>query len=214
MQNASKFISKSFNTTLKVFNNPFEMHLYIQKITKNIEKPIRNFVGMIDQMKKENLVIETDLFPKEVLEFYTGHNMGKFSKIDDADLYEKHYKNMRGGGPGDYSDKIQDKIDNVIKSLETKQTSKRAVLTIPFSSKTSADTKYFHDDEQKCLRELHFFVDEGVLHCSGYMRSQASVIFPKNIHFIGTVMNEIGNCLKLPVGTYTHFVTTLVKDRE
>lgn len=43
---------------------------------------------------------------------------------------------------------------------------------------------------------------------------QAATIFPKNIHYIGTIMHIVARRLGVPVGAYTHFVTTLVDGRE
>ena len=76
------------------------------------------------------------------------------------------------------------------------------------------------DEAAKCLRELHFCLERrGVdapvsLHCTGFMRAQAAVIFPKNIHFIGTVMHDIARRLGVPTGTYTHFVTAMFGTRQ
>lgn len=75
-------------------------------------------------------------------------------------------------------------------------------------------------DEAKCLRELHFYLDDPAsgprrLSCTGTIRAQAASIFPKNIHdhFIGTMMQHIAQQLKVEVGTYTHQVTTLAEGR-
>jgi hypothetical protein len=46
------------------------------------------------------------------------------------------------------------------------------------------------------------------------MRAQAAIIFPKNIHFIGSVMDEVAKRVGVEGGSYTHFVVTLVRDRQ
>lgn len=195
-----------------VFKNPLEMYNTISNVTKNGK--IRNFCGVIEDMSRESLVVETDLFSKEILEFYTKHNMGLLDKSKESEKYSKFYSELRGGNMGDYSFMFQEKISNVVDSLIKFPSSKRAILTMPYSNKHSHEVKHFDDAEQKCLRELHFYVEDGLLHCTGFMRAQASIIFPKNIHFIGEVFNQISDKIQVPLGLYTHFVTTLVYDRE
>jgi thymidylate synthase len=195
-----------------VFKNPLEMYKTICEITKNGKT--RNFCGVIEDMSRESLVIETDLFSKEILEFYTKHNMGLLDKSKDAEKYSKFYSELRGGNMGDYSFMFQEKISNVVDALTKFPNTKRGIITMPYSNKYSHEVKHYDDAEQKCLRELHFYVEDGLLHCTGFMRAQASIIFPKNIHFIGEVFNQISDKIQVPVGSYTHFVTTLVYDRE
>ena len=140
--------------------------------------------------------------------------MGLLDPVKDKTLYEKYYNEARGGGQGDYSLGFREKMENVVDCLKRYPKSKRAVLTLPYSVKTS--TQVLHPDtaDQKCLRELIFYIEEGKLHCSGVMRAQAAIIFPKNIHFIGSVMEEVGKRVGVEGGSYTHFVVTLVRDRE
>ncbi len=52
----------------------------------------------------QQFLIETDLFPKETLVFYTRHNLNLTDeKGADADLYTKFYNSTRGGGQGTMS---------------------------------------------------------------------------------------------------------------
>ena len=79
-----------------------------------------------------DIVIETDLFDKDILEFYSKHNLNLLDKDGKhANLYKKYYTEARGGEQGDYRLNIQDKIDNVIDCLTNYPSSKRAVITIP-----------------------------------------------------------------------------------
>jgi thymidylate synthase len=167
-------------------------------------------------MDRPLLFVETPLFPRESLTFYTRFNLGDIdkSKPDDVALLKKYYNAARGGGQGDYRVGIRQKIDNITDCLTRFPGSKRAVLAIPFTTLSSADVSHEQTDEAKCLRELHFYVEDGKLCCTGFMRAQAASIFPKNIHFIGTILNDIAEKLKVPPGSYTHFVTTLVSDRS
>jgi thymidylate synthase len=194
------------------------MFNFINIITKEYKdegrNPIRNFCGVIENMNRKFLSIETDIFNNDILEFYTKHNMGLLDKNKDYQKYEKYYNEMRGGEMGDYSYKFQDKLANVVDALKKFPKSKRAIITMPYSRKTSDQVKHSNDSENKCLRELQFFIEDDYLHCTGFMRAQASIIFPKNIHFIGEVFNQIADEINVPIGTYTHFVTTLVYDRE
>jgi len=177
---------------------------------------IRNYVGIIESMAVKDLIIETELFPREALEFYTRLNLG----LPITEEEKLKYKNAaRGGGQGDYREGIQKKIANVINCLQRFPQSKRAVLTIPFSTYGSMEANHTNDDEAKCLRELHFYLEKNIeskdskLSCTGFMRAQAASIFPKNVHYIGSIMNEIGKQLNVSIGTYTHFVTILVNER-
>jgi len=145
-------------------------------------------------------------------------------------LHAAFYTPARGGGQGDYRDGIAEKIANVVSCLRAFPHSKRAVLAIPHTRAGSITADHTNTDEAKCLRELHFHLDDGPdpadpddataalppgprLCCTGFMRAQAASIFPKNIHFIGTLMHQIARQLNVPVGSYTHIVTTLVNER-
>jgi thymidylate synthase len=109
---------------------------------------------------------------------------------------------------------MAEKINNVISSLRQFPGSKRAVITIPYSSEPSSKADHTNDEQAKCLRELHFYIEDERLHCTGFMRAQAAIIFPKNIHYIGTIQQMVADALKVPAGSYVHFVTTLVNDRS
>ena len=65
------------------------------------------------------------------------------------------------------------------------------------------------------MRELHFNLDDGQLNASVFFRAQAASIFPKNIHFIGTIMDEVASKLDAqpPVGSLHYFTSILVGDR-
>lgn len=88
---------------------------------------------------------------------------------------ERYYNAARGGGQGDYSHDIQGKIDNVVECLATKPFSKRAVLSVMYTTKYSSEVKYDDTNEAKCLRELYFHCtsdadNEVTLFCTGVMR--------------------------------------------
>jgi thymidylate synthase len=157
------------------------------QITKDVEY-IRNFIGKIEDMSSEHLAIETPLWPRDALEMYSLLNLQLLDTQNNkahAEAYAKYYSPQRGGPQGDYRENMRDKINNVIDCLRKFPQSKRAVLTVP-----KAQWDHTKDAEAKCLRELHFYLEknqqgEKVLCCSGFMRAQASMIFPKNIHLIG-----------------------------
>lgn len=197
------------------FPVPSGMHEHIQQLTNGLAKGdcIRNYVGVVENMEETHLVVETELFSAEVLRFYSWHNLCLFNEESNPEDYAKFYNEARGGAQGDYREGLPEKFDNVVRCLSEFPASKRAVLTVPYSSEGSMCADHTRDDQAKCLRELHFYVQDKKLHCSGFMRAQAASIFPKNIHFIGTLMNVIGERLDLQTGSYTHFVTTLVNER-
>ena len=212
---AKSLIPKAFRPEFLVFGTPNDLYMHMQKVTEKYPKTIyRNFIGSVECVTRESIIIENELFPKDALVFYTKHNMGLVNYETNPDLYKQFYNSQRGGGQGDYSLKFPTKFQNLVDCLTKFPASKRAVLTMPYAKKLSPDVKHDDDEEQKCLRELHFFIEDGVLHCSGFMRAQAVIIFPKNMHFIGTVMLDLAEALKVHPGSYTHFVTNLVESRE
>lgn len=218
-----KSISSSFSTfanpVIPVFDTPSGMYKNVLDITRNLkgDDSFRNFVGTIRNMEEKKLAIDTELFSADVLDFYTKHNLDLISDQTHHDLYQKHYNAARGGAQGDYRDGIQEKINNIAECLTKFPGSKRAVLTVPYSTEGSKTADHTDDGQAKCLRELHFHLTNDHtgkhLHASGFMRAQAATIFPKNIHYIGTLMNIIALKLGVQVGSYTHTVTCLVAGR-
>jgi hypothetical protein len=196
-----------------LFATPADMNSHLVDTTKQT-KLIRNFIGAITNMDESVLVVETELFPRDSLTFYTRYNLDILdiaNNAEDKQVYEKYYNPARGGNQGDYRNNIHNKINNVVDCLTKFPASKRAVLTIP-----DRNVDHTIDNDAKCLRELHFYLEstpssssssssntsadnssssisngstgtENVLYlsCTGFMRAQAATIFPKNIHFIG-----------------------------
>lgn len=221
-----------------------------------------NYSGRIQDMSADRILVETELFPRPVLEYYTGKNLDLLQEERNphhARLTQEYFNPERGGAQGDYSSGIQPKIHNVLDCLQKFPASKRAILTLPYSEITSTQADHTVDAEAKCLRELHFYLtsssreggvsspaiplhellpslqltpssngsesraqqqrqqtsgDLDILNCTGLMRANAAIIFPKNIHFIGAVLHCIASELGVRVGSYTHFVTHLVSDRS
>ncbi len=192
---------------IPVFANAGEMLAAMESVV-----PTHNFCGTIRLLTLATATLETPLFPAAALHFYSLFNMGGIdpSNADHAALHAAWYSPERGGPQGDYREGMPAKLANVIDALTRFPHSKRAVLTIP-----NRNASHESDSDAKCLRELHFFRGEdNLLHCTGFMRAQACSIFPKNINFIATVLQHVARGVGLEVGTYTHFVTTLVSGRE
>ena len=166
----------------------------------------RNFVQELDM---SDYLVETELFPRDVLEAYSAWNLEK----DITPEQQQHFSALRGGGQGDYRDGIQAKIANVVDCLSRFPESKRAVITVSNEPTPSHES----DDAAKCMRELQLYFDEqGSLSSTVFFRAQAALIFPKNIHFIGSLMNEVASQLpgKPSLGTLFYLATILVSDRE
>ena len=127
-----------------------------------------------------------------------------------AEAHAAWYSPERGGPQGDYRADMPAKLANVVDALTRFPHSKRAVLTV-----FARNSSHAVDEDAKCLRELHFFVKQGDerLHCAGYMRAQAASIFPKNIHFIATVLARVAAAVGREPGEYTHSVTQLTNGR-
>jgi thymidylate synthase len=43
---------------------------------------------------------------------------------------------------------------------------------------------------------------------------QNATIFPKNVHFFATLLGEVAKALNVPVGDYTHFISSVCHDRS
>ena len=181
----------------------------------NTLSPINDFVGKIDYFNEENAIIETDLFDIDSLRYYSKKNCGLEVTDKEKELFETEY---RGGSQGDYSSEMAQKINNVVDSLVKFPNTKRAVVMMN-------NQWWLHDDtdEAKCLREIHFRLEEGdnnfKLCSTGFFRAQAVDIMPKNFYFVYTIMNEVLEKVKkevqfeVKIGSYTHFVTILVPTR-
>lgn len=142
-----------------------------------------------------------------MLDAYSAWNLER----ELTDGQREHFNDERGGGQGDYRDGMSAKIANVVDCLNRYPESKRAVITI---SNTPA-ALHENDDTAKCMREIHFNLDGGTLNATVFFRAQAASIFPKNIHFIGSLMDTIADQLDAspPVGSLFYLTSILVNDR-
>jgi hypothetical protein len=148
---------------------------------------VRNFVAVIEDFSPAASLVETELFPAGALEYYTKKNMG-------WEYTEEEYKQWqlaeRGGAQGDYRDGMSKKIANVIDCLKTEPLSKRAVIPIPFSLDGSETVDWKDQGQNKCCRELHFYLEDGKLKVTGLVRMQNANIFVKNVHFFSVLVGE------------------------
>lgn len=176
---------------------------HMNELTK--EAPyIRNYTQEIEM---DQFSIETELFSLEALDAYSHYNMG--DQISDS--HQKFFSPERGGGQGDYREGMKEKIANIVDCLRNYPQSKRAIITIC----NNATAQHSSDDDSKCLRELHFYIEDKTLKATAFFRAQAAAIFPKNIHFIGSVMDRIAKELNgLKVGTLFYHTSILVADRS
>ena len=156
----------------------------------------------------DDFLIETELFSKDALEAYTAWNLGRELQPEQR----KWFSEQRGGAQGDYREGMREKIDNVVDCLTKFPSSKRAVITIPNISHPSHES----DGDAKCMRELHFHLNGNALDATVLFRAQAAIIFPKNIHFIGGLMEEVGSRLpgKPRPGHLFYLASVLVADRQ
>ena len=169
------------------------------------EKSVRDFTQVIDM---QNYLVESEMFPQEALLAYSSYNLEQEIKDDQ----KKYFNNARGGKQGDYREGMQKKINNVADCLTRYPESKRALITIcnnPFPSHES-------DDDAKCMREIHFYIEDGKLNASVLFRAQAAQIFPKNIHFIGSLMDAVKEKIPgdLELGQLFYHTSILVSDRS
>ncbi|CAK8987512.1 unnamed protein product [Durusdinium trenchii] len=203
---------KNLNSAYPHFKNAGELYSHIRSITAEAgDYTVRNFVGVIEDISVKSSVVETELFPLGALEFYTKKNMGWEYTQEE---YDQWFMPERGGDQGDYRDGMQEKIANVIACLKAEPRSKRAIIPIPFPSEGSKTVDWTNQGQTKCCRELHLYIEDGCLKCTGILRMQNASIFPKNIHFFATLLEHVGQQLQVPVGEYTHWITNLCHDRS
>lgn len=167
---------------------------------------IYNYTQILDM---SDYLVETELFPRPVLEAYSAWNL----EDSVADAERGHFTMERGGGQGDYRLGMGQKIANVVDCLRKFPQSKRAVITIS----NHPDAHHFNDAQAKCMRELHLRIDaDGTLCGSVFFRAQAALIFPKNIHFIGSLMSRVTEQLptRPKLGTLFYLTSVLVSDRS
>ena len=172
---------------------------------------VHNYTQLISM---KEYTVETELFSKDILEAYSSYNLEKPIRPE----HQQYFSEQRGGKQGDYRQGMRTKLDNVIDSLRCFPESKRAVLTIcnnPIPHHSS-------DDDAKCMREIHFWIDQQQqeqqsLNATVLFRAQAAQLFPKNIHFIGSAMDEVCRGLEdkgLERGNLFYHATILVADRS
>jgi len=203
--------SENLNTGFKHFPTAKEVYAHIRNITlPGGEKVVRNFVCVIEDIRPEASLVETDLFPRGALEYYTAKNMGWEYTQEQCDQWQLA---ERGGAQGDYREGMQAKIANVIDCLKTEPLSKRAVIPIPFNSEGSQAADWKDQGQNKCCRELHLYLEDGKLKCTGIVRMQNANIFVKNIHFFATLLAHVAAELDVELGEYTHWITNLCHDR-
>mmetsp|Transcript_4966 Transcript_4966/g.12363 ORF Transcript_4966/g.12363 Transcript_4966/m.12363 type:complete len:193 (-) Transcript_4966:80-658(-) len=187
------------------------MYAHLREITKpGGEYVVRNFVGVIQDISPAASLVETELFPAGALDYYTKKNMGWEYTQEEYDTWQLA---ERGGAQGDYRDGMSEKIGNVINCLATEPLSKRAVIPIPFAREGSATIDWTDQGQNKCCRELHFYLEDGKLKCTGIVRMQNANIFVKNIHFFSVLIDHVAKKLSVPVGEYTHWITNVCHDR-
>lgn len=81
------------------------MYDYLREISKpgGKEYVVRNFVGVIEDISVAASTVETELFPKGALDYYTKKNMGWDYTQEEYDTWQMA---ERGGAQGDYRDGV------------------------------------------------------------------------------------------------------------
>ena len=99
---------------------------------------------------------------------------------------------------------MDEKIQNVIECLRTEPMSKRAVIPIPFASEGSKNADWKDQGQNKCCRELHFYLekyDEEVkLCCTGIVRMQVSWLSTRSEALKLNITDKLSLCLRLSYG--------------
>ena len=169
------------------------------------EQSVYNYVQELDMA---DYLVETDLFSAPVLQAYSAWNLEQ----PVTDEQRQYFSDLRGGGQGNYREGMAAKIANTVDCLSRFPLSKRALITISNNPGASHE----NDDDAKCMRELQLYLDKDNKLCGTVLfRAQAALIFPKNIHFIGSLMSEIASQLpgQPSLGRLFYLATILVSDR-
>ena len=168
---------------------------------------VYNFHQLIDM---ENFLVETELFDAKTLDIYSRWNLGAVVTEDE----KKAFSPEKGGQQGNYRHGMPSKIQNVIDCLNRFPKSKRAVITISNNPLSQHEL----DADAKCMREIHFRLDKGsnTLHGTVFFRAQSATIFPKNIHFIGCLLQKIAQGLSSQpkIGTVFYLTSVLAGERH
>lgn len=100
-----------------------ELYAEIRELTKpGGDFTIHNYVAVVEDMRPESVLVETELFPAGSIHYYTAKNMGWETTQEQHD---KWYDVRRGGDQGDYREGMQAKIDNAVDCLREHSHSKR-----------------------------------------------------------------------------------------
>ena len=206
--------SHNLNAAFPHFDTAADLYDHIRDISKSAQSKeyvVRNFVGVIRDVSVTASTVETELFPKGALEYYTKKNMGWDYSEEESERWQLQ---ERGGEQGDYRAGIDKKIANAIECLKSEPLSKRATITFPFSGIGSEANDWTQQGMNKCCRELHLYLEDGKLKCTAIVRMQNANIFVKNIHFFATLLEHVATELGVEVGEYTHWITNLCYDRD
>jgi hypothetical protein len=97
--------SNNLNVGYPHFATASEMYDYLREISKpgGKEYVVRNFVGVIEDISVAASTVETELFPKGALDYYTKKNMGWDYTQEEYDTWQMA---ERGGAQGDYRDGV------------------------------------------------------------------------------------------------------------
>ena len=95
----------NLNDGFRRFATAAELYADIRRRTsQGGEYVVRNYCAVIEDMRPEAVLVETELFPRGAIEFYTAKNMGwEYTSEQEAEWQ----LNERGGGQGDYRDGMQ-----------------------------------------------------------------------------------------------------------
>ena len=106
------------------------------------------------------------------------------------------------------SENRSSQFDRVIEQILTRESTKQAYLVISDSSDYKVRTEAF--SSPPCTIGLHFFVRQGTLHLTAYMRSNDAYLGLPHDLFAFTMLQEIVAIItQKKLGTYTHVCTSL-----
>jgi len=103
-----------------------------------------------------------------------------------------------------YGKRLSTNLNKMLKHLKHEETSRRAVLLI-----LKEEDEYQTELEYPCAIGLHFYIRDGLLLCTCYMRSQSVLkLLAQDLFVFTTIQEYVASKLHVPLGPYYHFITS------
>lgn len=139
----------------------------------------------------------------DAIQLYT-HAWDRMS--DDETTVNSNYGNRIQEATCEYSGEVFDQLDMVVNMLKSSPESRQAVIHI----KQPRNLLKYPSKDVNCTVCLQFFIREGKLYCTVYMRSNDLWMgFPNDVFQFTAIQIYLAMKLGCKLGTYTHIAGSL-----